>query len=184
MAERYNKTQIKRLKTRSIFFDANVLLYLFWPTGGCHHWEEQYANIYSQLRKQKNDLFVDFIVLSEVVNRAVRIEHNNHLQEQNVTIDDLSFKDYRDSPSGEATLDGIYYRMKTTIIEYFGIVGKVYVKTEIKDFLRNDGLDFSDKGIVSLCKESDFVLLTNDKDFANVDIDILTANPNLLITSF
>lgn len=36
------------------------------------------------------------------------------------------------------------------------------------------------KGIISLCKENGFVLLTNDKDFASADLEILTSNPALL----
>lgn len=50
-----------------------------------------------------------------------------------------------------------------------------------KDFFVDaNELDFVDKAIVSLCKENNLVLLTNDKDFKNADLDILTANTSIL----
>jgi predicted nuclease of predicted toxin-antitoxin system len=43
-----------------------------------------------------------------------------------------------------------------------------------------DALDFLDKGILKTCQDNNFVLLTNDKDFKNANIDILTGNPYIL----
>jgi len=43
-----------------------------------------------------------------------------------------------------------------------------------------DELDFVDKATVDLCKEYNLVLLTNDKDFKNAGLDILTGNPSIL----
>ena len=43
-----------------------------------------------------------------------------------------------------------------------------------------DELDFVDKSTVSIFQENSFVLLTNDKDFRNSDIDILTGNTHTL----
>jgi len=73
MTKRYNLTEIYRLNKRRIFFDANILIYLFWPTNS--YWERQYSTIYNRLLQQKNDMIADFIVISEVINRAIRIEY-------------------------------------------------------------------------------------------------------------
>jgi predicted nuclease of predicted toxin-antitoxin system len=48
-----------------------------------------------------------------------------------------------------------------------------------RHYLQIDGLDFSDKALVTLCKEDDLVLLTHDKDFVVAALDILTLNPEL-----
>lgn len=43
-----------------------------------------------------------------------------------------------------------------------------------------DELDFNDKAIVRICEENSLVLLTNDQDFKNSGLDILTGNPRIL----
>jgi len=50
----------------------------------------------------------------------------------------------------------------------------------VKNFLNVDNLDFNDKGILKICQENKFVLLTDDGDYKNSDIDILTCNKQIL----
>ena len=40
--------------------------------------------------------------------------------------------------------------------------------------------DFIDKAIANLCKEKNYILLTNDKDFSGADLEILSANRGLV----
>ncbi len=179
MAKCYNSTEIHCLNKRQIFFDANILLYIFWPTGS-YSWGKQYSAIFSRLLKQKNAMVVDFIVISEVINRAVRTEYEKHLQQQNISRDKLPFKGYRNSQEGQDALGDIYQIFKKNIINKFSFMGKAFSKADIEGFLHNNSLDFSDKGIAAICKDNNFVLLTNDKDFAGTDLEILTSHPDLL----
>jgi len=180
MAKAYKSSEIHSLKERQIFFDANILLYIFWPTG--FKWINQYSDIFKRLLQQDNAMFVDFIVLSEVVNRAIRLEYEKHLKSNNILKENLSFKRYRNSEDGQKVVDEVYQIIKKNIVNNFSITAKAYTKPDIENFLQVDFLDFSDKGIAAICKEHNFVLLTNDKDFANSDLDILTSNPGLLKT--
>ncbi len=41
--------------------------------------------------------------------------------------------------------------------------------------------DFSDKAIINLCDEKSFYLLTNDIDFKNSGLNIISANENYFI---
>lgn len=88
----------------------------------------------------------------------------------------MKFKDYRDSLDGQEALNDIYQLINKKVINSFTVTGKIYSKSEIESFLSVDYLDFNDKAIVLLCKEKNYILLTNDRDFINADIDILTAN--------
>lgn len=110
MAKFYDSSDIHSLDKRQIFFDANILLYIFWPTGSS--WEKQYSAIFKQLLEQKNKMIVDFIVISEVVNRAVRIEYDKHLQANNISRDNLTFKKYRDGSDGQEALNVVYQIVK------------------------------------------------------------------------
>lgn len=172
MAKIYSLQGISQLHNRSVFVDANVLIYLFWPTG-LRWWEKSYATVFGHLLKQKNKMFINFLIISEVVNRVLRIEYQkiNHTQK---------FKEFRDSQDGKDALSDIYTIMKDNILNHFEIVGKAFDKQEIEAFLVLDELDFVDKAIVQLCQENSLVLLTHDKDFKDAEIDILTGNKSLL----
>ena len=74
---KYSTHNISAVTDRKIFFDANVLLYIFWPSGS-FNWENNYSTAYSILLRQGNELVVDFIVISEVINRAIRLEYEKH----------------------------------------------------------------------------------------------------------
>ncbi|MDP4226890.1 MAG: PIN domain-containing protein [Bacteroidota bacterium] len=172
MPTRYSLQNVTRLKNQSVFVDANVLIYLFWPTGS--YWQEQnYATVFRNLLKQGNNLFVDFLIISEVVNRILRIEH----QKLNPT---QKFKEFRNSQDGKDALADIYTIIKNDILNRFSVVGKAFNKQETENCLVVDELDFVDKAIVEVCKENSLVLLTHDKDFKDSDLDILTGNANIL----
>jgi predicted nucleic acid-binding protein len=179
MAVRYSSSEIGSLAQKPIFFDTNIILYLFWPSGS-QPWENSYASIFGSLLRQGNDMFVDFIVISEVINRAVRIEYEKHLQANNFSKISLPFKQFRNNPDGQSVLNDIYQTIQGKILNRFQISGKIFRQSDIEKFLQTDSLDFSDKGIISICNDNDFVLLTNDKDFSNSNLDILTVNPAIL----
>jgi predicted nucleic acid-binding protein len=171
MAAKYRLQDIYQLRDRNIFVDANVLIYLFWPSGS-YLWEQHYARAMRNIIKQGNSLFIDFFVISEIINRVLRIEHAK-LQPH------TKFKDFRDSQEGKDALADIYLIVKHDILSRFTIVGKIYNKQEFENLLVVDELDFVDKSTVKICKENSLVLLTNDKDFKNTDLEILTGNPNI-----
>ncbi|MFA7084087.1 MAG: type II toxin-antitoxin system VapC family toxin [Arcobacteraceae bacterium] len=177
MNKRYNTSNIEDISNKKIFFDANILIYLFWTTGTS--WETSYAKMYSKLNTQNNTYAVDFIVISEFVNRAIRIEYEKYLKEFNLTKKDFNFKEYRDSKDGNEALEDIYEIVSAEILEKFEVVEKVYSKSTIYSLLSVDELDFSDKVIVQICSENNCILITNDKDFKNSNIPIISCNKNL-----
>ncbi|MFZ4465086.1 MAG: type II toxin-antitoxin system VapC family toxin [Bacteroidales bacterium] len=179
MAIRYSTQNIPELVNRKVFFDANILIYIFWPTGS-YHWENTYSSTFRSLLRQNNELIVDFLVISEVVNRAHRSEYEKHLAINGVAKNNLSYKQFRDSVDGQDALSDIYLIIESNILNLFTIVGKSFSKTEIQSFLTVEPIDFTDKGILSICKENGCILLTNDKDFKTVDIEILSSNPAIL----
>ena len=179
MATKYPLTSISSIANRKVFFDANVLIYIFWPSGA-HSWANYYSSAFSRLLKQGNELVVDFIVISEIVNRAHRLEYNKHLMTNEISKDALTYKQYRNSADGQTALDDIYLIIRTNILSNFTVVGKAFTKADIQSFLMVEPLDFADKGILMTCKEYACVLLTNDTDYKAADVDILSSNPAIL----
>lgn len=172
MATKYSLQDCHQLQNHAIFVDANVLIYLFWPTGSVY-WEQHYAKAFRSLLRQGNSLYVDFLVISEVINRILRIEHQKIKPNQ-------KFKDFRNSRDGKDTLTDIHTIVKNDILNRFNVIGKMFSKQEVENLLVVNELDFVDKGTVKLCQENSLILFTNDKDFKDSDLDILTGNPSLL----
>ena len=179
MALKYSLNDIPAIHGRQVFFDANVLIYNFWPSGA-YPWETNYSRALAELMRQHNELIVDFMVISETVNRAHRLEYDKFLTSNHMTKTDTSYKQYRNGLDGQGALYDIYSMVETNILNHFTVVGKAFSKEDIQSFLVVDPIDFNDKGILMTCQENNFVLLTNDSDFKAANIDILSSNPAIL----
>jgi len=177
---RYSTKDIKTItNNRSVFFDANVLIYIFWPTTPSDAKAKSYSSIFTKLLKNKNPLIINFVILSEVINRILKIEYerykaNNH--------EKVLFKQFRKSEEGRKIVSIIYSEIRNKIMRVFKISSKMFTKEDIESFLRKDSLDFNDNAIVSLCKYSNYVLCTHDADFTDEDIDIISSNSEFFKT--
>ena len=173
MANKYNITQVEHISHRDLFIDANILIYLFFPTNN-QTWEKKYSTAYKKILQQKNNIYIDFFVISEVINKMFKIVYDKYSKEF------VKYKDFRNSPIGKEKLQEIYLIVKKTILTNFKLISKNYSNKEIEKILIVDEMDMADKSILLICEENNFVLLTNDSDFKNANIDILTANNKLL----
>lgn len=176
MATKYTLTNIRNIRYRKVFFDANVLIYIFWPSGA-YHMERDYSSAFCSLLRQNNELFVDFMVISEVINRIHHIEHEKYLMINKISKNDFTYKQFRNSDNGQSALNDIYLIIETNILKHFKVIGKSFTKKDISSFLAVNHLDFNDKAILLTCKIHACMLLTNDKDFKTADLDILSSNP-------
>jgi len=173
MANRYSLNQVGKISNRKVFFDANVLIYIFWPSGKST-FERIYSKVFAQLLRKKNQLFVDFLVLSEIINRAHRIEYEKYIKRNNLNKKYFYYKKYRDSEDGKSALSDIYLIVQCNILSIFSVTGKSFDKNDIKSFLIIEKLDFVDKAILNICLDNNYVLCTNDIDYENSNIDIIT----------
>lgn len=179
MAKKYSLNQINQLTENNIFVDANVLIYLFWPIGSkeLENIEKNYAKGYNLLLKQNNKLFINFLVVSEIINVVLRLEHKKY-NESNAC--NVGFKTYRDSQHGKEVLEDIYTIVREDILARFEIIDIEFDKEEIEKFLVVEDIDINDKAILEVCRENNMILFTNDSDFKSSYIDLLTCNYKLL----
>lgn len=181
MCKRYDLSNIREVVGRDIFFDANILIYLFWPTGKKQRYlENNYASIYSKILSEGIEKNVNFVVISEVINKILRISWEEHLNIENLQKDELSFKDFRNSNCGIEAQEDVITIIEENVLKNFEIVEDSFSKTDIEQFFEIDLLDFSDKAILKTCIDNDFILLTHDSDFSDSEVDILTCNKNIL----
>ncbi|MGB5793581.1 hypothetical protein, partial [Poseidonibacter sp.] len=142
-------------------------------------WEDKYAKVYDDLDVPDNDFVVDFLVISEFVNRAMRLSYDIYLDEKGFNSREIPFKDYRNSTDGKETLSDIYELVKE-LLKHFTVIEKSYSKIDIESMTLVDNLDFTDKAIVKICEVNNYILLTNDGDYKYSNIDIITCNSYLV----
>lgn len=174
MKKRYRIDNIKDIKDRPIFFDANVIIYLFWAVRSKHRFSETYAPLFSTLLKQGNQLFLDTHIISEVINVSLRTSIEFQAYKSRGGND---FKQFRDTEDGQKAQEDVFTIVKEKILQIFSLVNGTINNEELSRLLTVDKLDFNDKLIVDECRKNNMVLLTNDKDFADSDIEILSAHP-------
>lgn len=175
MAHTYHTSQIgsPALAGRTILFDANALIYNFWPTG--HKLEKPYSQAFGQLLRAQNPLAVSLMGLSEVVNRVLRIGYDGYLRDNRLARESLPFKAFRDSPGGQDLIADVYTLVRDNILPRFIITDQVCTSTMIATMLQPGPLDFNDAYLATLCRDQNLVLLSHDRDYATAGIDLLTA---------
>lgn len=178
MARRYKETNISALSDRTFFFDANILIYIFWSVYNKSSYFD-YSTIYHKLVENNTNCIINMAVLSEIINRVIRIEYSIYLNENQLKEEEYKFKKYRNSFEGKETQQLIYDIICSKILPYFEIVDDNFSQQDLIHMLKVDSLDFNDKIIVSTCLAKNAILLTHDKDFSNSDIDILSKNSKL-----
>ncbi|MFA4906662.1 MAG: PIN domain-containing protein [archaeon] len=178
MNRRISLTDISTLSGRRVFFDTNVLIYIFWPTGMRPRIAE-YSSAFRRLLNMKIDLCLDITVLSELINRILRLEHEKYLKENSLQKDQFGFKQFRNTPECFSSTEVLYLLVQNRILRRFVVVGKSFSNADIPALFIK-GMDFNDQIIISTCLENNCILLTNDADYLNAPIDILSSNPKLL----
>ena len=179
MANRYTLTDISRLSDRNVFLDTNILIYLFWPTGS--NWAtNNYPKYFNRLLKNEIPLFVDFNVISEFINRAIRLEYDKYVTARGLNKRDFNYKQYRNTGEGKSAMQDIYTVISDDVLPKVTVCGKAFFIEDLQDMFVVDNMDFMDKAILKICLENNFIILTNDADYADCDLDILTANGKML----
>ncbi len=173
MAARYEIRDLERLAARNFFFDTNILLYLFYSH--TVDWASRaYSNLYMNMLNRHINMYIDNTVLSEFINRILRIEYEAKMR--TLTADNVvPFKKFRDTSEGEEAVEHANSLVKN-ILKYVMVDGEIMDKMDIQSILIVDSLDYNDKVIEHLCEHKGYILVTNDTDFKQSSIDILSAH--------
>lgn len=174
--------------SHSILFDANVWLSLYAPpSGGNNCWAYSYSTILNKIIDNKVPVLLNATVLSEYINRYCRIEFQAY-EEYVHPNSRRSFKEFRTQDI--STYKSIAADAASRVQEILEIPDIICISDDfaemgviemVEDFAQGD-CDWNDQQIIYLCKRNACSLLTNDADFKDADIQILTCNNRLLNT--
>ncbi len=175
MMQRYDTYRLGELTDKSFFFDTNVLLDLFYTQKA--DWSSiAYSKVYKYLVNRQIRMYIDNTVLSEFINRILRIEYN--LMQSMSPNADVTFKMYRNTIDGQDKVKESY-DLVNVILKCVSLDGEVLNPKDVLELLVVDEIDYNDKIIEHLCLKKGYVLVTNDVDFIHSQADILSANHNL-----
>lgn len=161
-----------------ILIDANVWLYLQPPAAQpAPKWAAAYSSVFARMLRAKTRPVVDALVLSEYLNRYVRIEYDACWKATCPR-----FKDFRQSPDATGILRSataeIAQILKTCLpcdtplagIDLPAVLGAV----------QSGAVDFNDGLLIENCRLNGWKLLTHDSDMTLGGIEVLTTNKKLL----
>ena len=177
------KNQAKSIKNYNfnnsdqLCLDTNIWIYIFCPQNPNDPHVEVYSQAFSSILKTKGRIYINSLITSEFINTSARIQFN--LQKTNGFQD---FKAFRKSTAFKPIAFNIASDLKSVMEHSFRIESnfkELDINTLINEY-KEGNCDFNDQMITELCKHNGLTLVTNDSDFYDHNIPIITANPRLL----
>lgn len=164
--------------SETILVDANVWLFLFPPAAQpAPRWAAAYSKAFKKLLCAKADPVVDCLILSEYLNRYVRIEYNTRWQTRYP-----KFKVFRNSTEGAGVLGAAVAEVQQ-ILKAASPRDSPLANTNLASVLtgvQSGIIDFNDGLLIENCRINGWKLLTNDGDMTVGGIEVLTTNSALL----
>ncbi len=173
--------EIHKIRENSkIFFDTNIWMFIFCEIGSYKkYFVDEYSSAYKKILKTSHLIFIDIMVLSEFVNRYLHIAHSNYTKQNNLKIKDCEYKkDYRKTDDFKEAWENVCNIVKNNILPHTNVANFQYNGASLETLFDDDSFDtdFNDNHIINLCLKNNIYLLTNDKDFKNAGINIITEN--------
>ncbi|MCL8000218.1 hypothetical protein M8994_18465 [Brucella sp. 21LCYQ03] len=174
----YNAGDGCRFTGRKILFDTNVYIFIDGYDGRPK--SKIYSDYYFQvLKEKKNEVVINDYILGEFFNRSCKDHHNICAAEESQTI---PYKKRRNTPEFIEFMETIRDSC-LHFIEEAQFHAACDHQTNIIGILEDSAkgrLDFSDIIIRNQCSTSGIVLVTDDFDYIDCSIDVVTANERFL----
>jgi len=163
-------------KDERFFLDANIWLSVYGPLAYLRRKTSIYADALSSIRKIGCFIFIDVLILSEFINTCARWEHKQS------SLGIKRFKDFRKNEAFVPIAKDIAANAKRIIKQcqcYDSNFASIDIEALLTEFEKGNS-DFNDQIFSEICKNKKLILVTDDGDFKNSELSILTANSRLL----
>ena len=154
-------------------FDTNVWLYIFGPVAGAGTYRQRvYSRLLSDIISRKAGLFITSLVVSEYINRVLRIGFDNWKVATRNPLADFK-RDYRSTDDyADALADA-----KLQIREILNLCNRYpdgFNAVDIDSVLNMMGqsADYNDSYLVLCCKNRNIKLVSSDKDLQKISSGI------------
>ncbi len=160
----------------SFFFDTNIWLYIFGPMAGTNATKQSvYSNFYKEVLSRDAKIFISSLVISEYINRVLRIGFSQW-KDINHNSQPLDFKkDYRPTQDYKDQLDEAIAQAKD-ILNFTQPISDSFQSCNLQRIFdrMKRGCDYNDSYIFTLCFDH-YKLVTDDQDMLNIapSLDII-----------
>jgi predicted nucleic acid-binding protein len=161
-------------KDDCLFLDANIWMFVYGPKQPKDK-TDIYSDALDRILKAGSSIFIDFLVLSEVINAYSRIRWK-------LVCPSCTFKVFRNGPQFIPTAEEIadYVRRIIRMCSRIESGYEIIDVEALMDEYQGGGFDYNDQVFRELCKNKGWTLVTDDGDFDAQEISVLTANERLL----
>jgi predicted nucleic acid-binding protein len=160
-----------------LLIDTNIWLSVYGPIPHKRRRAVIYSDALAVIKRVRSSISIDVIVVSEYINRYARMEFDR-VKEQF----DSDFKLFRASKNFEPVAKGIaisVMRILNSCARCNSGFPELNISAVLASFADGDK-DFNDQIIADICKTQGLHLLTDDGDFNDPAVPIITANSQLL----
>jgi predicted nucleic acid-binding protein len=183
MVQNYNLTDISALGAEAVVItDANVLIFVYWPSTNHTGEASRYKQAFFQLRNQGTPLVMTMGILSEATNRVYKEQWQawNKRQKKMGLTPIPDYKAFRDSPTGIAMKEIIDNIVKNRVLKEIELVEKQFTNAEAAALFVAGKMDLTDRIIAAIACERGYIVFTHDGDFMHSAADVLTENGKIL----
>jgi predicted nucleic acid-binding protein len=162
-----------------LFVDTCVWFAVYGPLTTRQARQAGYAPRLTAAYGSAAQLFTDALVVGELTNLWLRLAHG-----QSACADQgIEFKDFRQSTEYGLAAEELRTTLQDSVLARCSWCKHALSKQDVHEALAalpRGQRDFTDLLLVRLCQRNNLVLVTDDADFANADVPILTSNARLL----
>lgn len=156
-----------------VFIDTNILIFLFSPSyvNSKQDQVNKYSAVLTSLVEKKCDLYINSHVVSEFINRCLRIDFDNNF---NINKDKNYKRHYRNSAEYVTTIRMVLKELKK-FLKLSHHINDDFESFDISNaYKTTKESDFNDLLIADTVKKNELKLLSDDadfKDFLGIDTD-------------
>lgn len=161
----------------ALLLDTNIWLLIYGPQKPNDSKVETYSKALARILTARCKIYIDVLIVSEFINTYARIKWDVLGKPHKY------FKKFRKSQDFKPIARDIAADTQQVLKHCLWIENgyeTLSISALITEFAHGDS-DFNDQIIASLCREKKLMLVTDDGDFRNQNVLIVTANKRLLV---
>lgn len=166
-----------------VLLDANIWIILNgFGANTAQYRVEMYSTAYKILLGNDNTIVVNDYVLGEFFNRCAKLEYEIKKAELDTAgVPIPNFKAFRRSEEFAPALESIRDTCLNILddCEFLPVSGKHYKIEAIVRRCCSECADFSDLVLTEFCRNEGIYVMTDDADYADAGVDIITANKKM-----
>lgn len=178
MSDRHDIRNYDFDPAKQYFVDANVWLYIYGPMTPDDWKAKVYSGALKRLRTSGASVFIDVLVVSEIMNRWSRFEYKRAGGDDRYK----SFKEYRTAPAF-GLVGAEIVTVVQSILRLAKKTGTPFANVNLDATLSSCAagtIDLADALICECCRAKPFTLITHDADMKDRGVPIVTANSAIL----